>query len=539
MPCGITDPLGCVGQLVGSTASSAWDAICLSFAAAADGLLKAFAHAFTAIPPVDLTSPGVKNVYAISLGAAAAIAAMLLLGQVVHTAFTHDGTALAAGLTGIGKAAAAFLLTLAVASAAVTAADSLTSYIIRRSFGSAARLTARITTLLSFTTGTGHPGEEIAGGASLLLLLSVIAIVLILVLWFELLLRNAAIGVLVATSPIAAAGMASAPSRSWWPRMAAATGQLIILKPVIALVFALGLEFTGTSHDVETLLAGMLILLLAVVAWPVIARFFTFATVGLSGSTGLGMVLGFAAGRLSGGGPAGSGGLPSVPAQPADIGETAGPGEQAAGAAAGAATAGVLRLAAAGVQAAYRVTAALAGRMDQVAGHAGLAPPGYQNGNSWMPARARSSRPGSGRQRGWFPPGDTGPGAEDIDEYDRWSADWPVPDHADGSSAWPEPAADPWAAADWPADRRTSTPDAAPGQPESPDPRAQQDPPAGELPPAPPAGEPSDSPPSAPQPPTPRRSPQPPGRSGRQGPLPGGESADPGFGEPGDHGSEA
>ena len=290
MPCGITDPLRCVGQLVGSTASSAWDAICLSFATAADGLLKAFARAFTAIPPVDLTSPGVKNVYAISLGVAAAIAAMLLLGQVIRTAFTHDGTALADGLTGIGKAAAAFLLTLAIASAAVTAADSLTSYIISRSFGSAARLTARITTLLSFTTGTGHPGEELAGGASLLLLLAIIGILLILVLWFELLLRNAAIAVLVATSPIAAAGLASAPSRSWWPKTASATGQLIILKPVIALVFALGLELTGTSHGIETLLAGMLILLLAAFAWPVIARFFTFATVGLSGSTGLGTV---------------------------------------------------------------------------------------------------------------------------------------------------------------------------------------------------------------------------------------------------------
>ena len=416
MPCGITDPLRCVGQLVGSTASSAWDAICLSFATAADGLLKAFARAFTAIPPVDLTSPGVKNVYAISLGVAAAIAAMLLLGQVIRTAFTHDGTALADGLTGIGKAAAAFLLTLAVASAAVTAADSLTSYIISRSFGSAAHLTARITTLLSFTTGTGHPGEELAGGASLLLLLAIIAILLILVLWFELLLRNAAIAVLVATSPIAAAGMASAPSRSWWPKTASATGQLIILKPVIALVFALGLELTGTSHDIETLLAGMLILLLAVIAWPVIARFFTFATVGLSGSTGLGMVLGFAAGRLNGGAsPAGSG-LPYASGQPVGVGETAGAGEEATGAAASAATAGVLRLAAAGVQAAYRASAALVGRMDQVAGHAGLAPPGYQNGHSWTPAaQSRSSQSASGRQRRSSMPGEPGPSAEDTD----------------------------------------------------------------------------------------------------------------------------
>jgi hypothetical protein len=518
MPCGITSPLGCIGQLVGSTASSAWDAVCLSFAAAADALLKAFARAFTAIPPVDLTSPGVKNVYAISLGIAAAITVLLLLGQVIHTAFTHDGTALAYGLAGLGKAAAAFVLTLAIASAAVTAADSLTSYIISRSFGSAARLTARITTLLSFTTGTGPPGQRLAGGASLLLLLAIVAMLLIVVLWFELLLRNAAIAVLVATSPIAAAGMTSAPSRSWWPRMAAATGQLIILKPVIALVFAVGLELTGTSHDVETLLAGMLILLLAVVAWPVIARFFTFASVGLSGSTGLGVVLGFAAGRLSGGAIPAAGGTPGVSGHLAEVGETA----HAAGEAAGAATTGVLRLAAAGVQAAYRATAALAGRMDQVAGHAGLAPPGYQSGGGWAgAASARSARQLPGRPRGWAAPGGRGPSAEATDDTDgRWSADWPVPGQADGSPAgqdWPEPEADPWATADWPRDRPAPVPETPPAGPEAADPRPREEEPVREQPPAPADDGPTVAPSAWPERPAPRR--KPPDRPGGSPPA--------------------
>jgi hypothetical protein len=491
MACGITDPLGCVGQLAGSAASSAWDAICLSFAAAADTLLKSFARAFTAIPPVDLTSPGVKNVYAICLGIAAAIAVLLLLGQVIRTAFTHDGTALAEGLAGIGKAAAAFLLTLTIASAAVTAADSLTSYIISHSFGSAAQLTARITTLLSFTGTAANPGGQLAGGASLLLLLAIIGIVLILVLWFELLLRNAAIAVLVATSPIAAAGMASAPSRAWWPRMAAATGQLIILKPVIALVFALGLELTGTSHDVETLLTGMLILLLAAIAWPVIARFFTFTSVGLTGSTGLGMVLGFAAGRLTSVGPA-AGGLPG---QPASTAGAAGSGEAAAaGAAGGAATAGVLALAAAGVQAAHKAATALSGRMDQVAGHAGLAPPGYQNGQGWAPAgQARSSQPTATRQPA--PPAPAHPGQDtwaSAAAPPQWPAEWAAGQPGSATPQdWPEPDPDPWSRGDW--TRETSPaaeepPPAAPGQeqpapppsPRPPAPRPEQEPPAGD-----------------------------------------------------------
>jgi len=479
MPCGITDPLSCVGQLAGAAAGGAWDEICLSFAAAADTLLKAFARAFTAIPPVDLSSPGVRNVYGICLGIAAVIAVLLLLGQVIRTAFTHDGSGLAEGLAGVGKTAAAFLLTLVIAAAAVTAADGLTTYIIDRSFGSATALTARITGLLSFSGSAVPLGDQAAGSASLLLLLAIIGILLIIVLWFELLLRNAAIAVLVATSPIAAAGQVSAATRSWWPKMASATAQLIILKPVIALIFALGLELTGKSRDIETLLAGMLILLLAVVAWPVVARFLTFTTAG-AGSAGLGAVLGFAAGRLStpGGGPsAGPAGGPS-----GEAGGTAAGTEAAAGG--GAAAAGVLGLAAAGIQAANKTATALAGRMDQVADHAGLASAGYGYSRS-AAGTARYARPPAARgQPDRYSPGPAGASDPGRDAPDEWPArdgagDWPEHYPAGSGDGWAaepaassaEPASSP-GAGDWPehypADSGAAWPDERPAPPAEP-----------------------------------------------------------------------
>jgi hypothetical protein len=444
MSCGITDPLSCAGRLAAGEVIGAWDLVCASFASAADALLKVFARAFTAIPPVDLASPAVKNVYGICLGIAAAVAAVLLLVQVIRTAISRDGSPLAEGLTGIGKAAIAFLLTLVITSAAVTAADSLTTYIIDRSFGSAAGLTAHLTTLLSFAGRTGHLKAEVAGGASLLLLLALLGIALVLVLWFELLLRNAAIAVLVATSPIAAAGLASSASRSWWPRTAWATGQLIAVKPIIALIFATGLSLAGgRSRGIETLLAGMLILLLAAVAWPVIARFLTFSTVGAPASAGLGIALGFVAGRLAGGGGGGNlpgGGLPGQlgagegeGAAGAAAGEAAGGAGAAAGVAAGGAAAGVLALAAAGVQVAHRVSTALAGQMGDVAGNAGLAPPGsgyhgYREGGRWQ----RASRPASELN---------GPCSSPPDD------DW-------ASSPWPEPDEDPWQGPGWPQENR-------------------------------------------------------------------------------------
>jgi hypothetical protein len=410
MGCGITDPAGCIGVVIGSmvggavgdVASSAWDQVCKSFADAASQLLGAFGKAFVAIPNVDLASAGIRNVYGISLGLAATVAALLLLGQVISTAFSHDGSALAQALTGVGKAALATLLTLSVAGAGLAAADQLTNFIVTQTFGSVQVLSAKIAAIVSWT-GSGATLQ-----AALLLIFAVVGILLTIVLWFEMLLRNAAIAVLVATSPIAAAGQASQATKSWWPKLASATTQLIILKPIIALVFCVGFSLTARSSDVETLLTGMLVLLLAVIAWPVVARFFTFASVQVGGSAGLGAVLGFAAGRLTadGGGPGGiepdefsrraesrtMAGLDGAATRP---GSGAGAAPAAGGAsAAGAGGAGLI---AAGISMAQRAANSLSGRMEQMAGHAGI-----QGANPYAQPAGYAQRPR--RPGGHLPP---------------------------------------------------------------------------------------------------------------------------------------
>lgn len=261
MACGLTDPIGCAGEALGgavdSIASSAWDAICKSFADAASQLLGTFGKAFVAIPPVNLGSAGVRSVYALSMGIAGVVAALLLLGQVIRTAITHDGSALAQGLLGVGKAALAFMLTLTIAGTALRAADELTDTIVRHTFGSTEALSMKIAKLVAWDPTTS---------STLLLVFAVVGILLTIVLWFELLLRNAAVAVLVATSPIGAAGQVSEATKSWWSKAVGATAQLIVLKPVIALVFYLGFSLSGGANDVETLLVGLLVLLLAVLA---------------------------------------------------------------------------------------------------------------------------------------------------------------------------------------------------------------------------------------------------------------------------------
>ena len=426
----LTDPIGCGINLLGSGASdivsSAWDSICQSFANAATSLLTGFANDFVNIPDVDVASPGIKSVYSISLGIAVFVSALLLFYQVIRTAVTRDGAPLAHGLVGIGKSALASAATLTVAGTALVASDGISRYIVDNSFGSTAAFSKKISTLVSWN-------PSLSG--SLLLIFAIIAILLIAVLWVEMLFRNAAVAILVATSPIGAAGMISEATQSWWTRFATSTIQLIILKPIVALVFALGFSMAGDSQDIETTLSGMLVLLLGAIAWPAVARFFSFASVQAGGGMGLGALLGFAGGRLSAAsGGSASGVSPDQFGQEAagrtmanfasrsgagqGAGAAAGGGGSAAsagGAAAGgaAAAAGPIGLAVAGVAMAQKAANAMSSGMEQMAGHAGMGVNPYmqpagqpvQRPNSPTGAAGPATSSGAGGQQSAGPVG--------------------------------------------------------------------------------------------------------------------------------------
>lgn len=373
---------GTVGGLVSGAATSAWEAVCKSFADATVSMLSGFADAFVRFPNVDLSADGLRNVYGISLGVASLIAAILLLIQIGRTAFMHDGAPFAHAIIGLGKALLTFLATLSVTGAALVAADEASMFIVNRTFGSATGLRDKLTSLFKWSPNMAP---------SLVLLLAIVGLVLITVLWTELLFRNAAIAVLIGTSPIAAAGQVSEAAKAWWTKLATAVVQLIVLKPVIALVFSIGFTMlNGTQQDLNSLITGMLILLLAALAWPAIARFFTFTTVHVGGGAGLAGVLGFAAGRASagGGGPAG--------VDPAQFGQaaegrtmsavaarsgtsTAGGGTGAAAgsgagaaAAAGGAAGGVTVALSKGLEMAQRAVNSITSRMEHMAGHGGM-----------------------------------------------------------------------------------------------------------------------------------------------------------------------
>jgi hypothetical protein len=283
----VTSPTGCLSPAAGGPASAqsapGWTAICHSFATAAQQLLSSFARSFVSIPPVSLSYSSVRSAYGLSLEIAALVAAALLMAQVIRTVLTHDGSPLAQGL-----------LTLAAAATALRAADELTRWIIARSFGSPLALSGQLARIVSFNPSVSP---------TLTLILALLGIMLIIGLWAQVLVRSIAVTILVAVSPVAAAGQLGYATQQWWRKLTRATIQLIALKPAVALILAVGLTVPSLSGAVARLLGGMLVLLLAACAWPAMARASAVLDVHVSG----GMLAGIrgAGGRSQAGTPGG------------------------------------------------------------------------------------------------------------------------------------------------------------------------------------------------------------------------------------------
>ncbi|MEY9911843.1 hypothetical protein ABIA35_008100 [Catenulispora sp. MAP12-49] len=388
-----------VSGAVGDVASSAWDSICHSFADAFTSVLKWFGGVFTSMPDPDLGS--IHGVYAISLTLGMVVAMFLLVLQAGSVVWTRSGAPLAQALTGLPKAALASLLTLAVSGQIMAASDDVAKWIVSSSGSSLDGFSQRLTVLLALSAPSGPAIPSV-----LLLLFGLTGIGVVLVLWSELVLRNAVFCVLVATAPIAAAGQIGSSTTEWWRKLVKAGVQLAMVKPVIALVFVIGFDTAGNATGITGVISGMAVLFMAVFAWPAIGRFFTFTSVSMGGAIGAGALVGAVANRTASGGPgpdpAAFGQFSERQAMSANAGRGAGAG--AGGTAGiGAASAGPAGVAVAALQALHKTINAVGSRMEQQAGHAGLEganpsayPAGYpMYGSVRMPRRGISPAPKS------------------------------------------------------------------------------------------------------------------------------------------------
>ena len=226
------------------------------------------------VPAVDVaTSPAVTiRGWVLWLSLAVATVGVMWQGIVLMVSRRPDP------LLGVGRGLFTLALWAAVGivapAAALRAGDAFAAWVLDQAgSGDAAR---RLMTLGSLT-GVDSTGAVIVLG--LLLIFAGIAQAVVMIF------REGAVVVLAGVVVLAASGSMTAATRPWLPRVLAWMAALIAYKPVAALVYATAVAMIGEGTDPRTVLVGLTMMLLAIVALPALMKFFTWTT-GDSGSGG-------------------------------------------------------------------------------------------------------------------------------------------------------------------------------------------------------------------------------------------------------------
>jgi hypothetical protein len=367
-----------VTGVVSGVAGSAFERMCQAFADAGAKVLTEVANTFLAASTVDLDRSGINQVFTVTASIGAMVALLLLLGQVLRTGLTFRGEHLAHGVVGVLKAGLAIGCVMAGAALLLSVADDLSELIMDETVGGRDAFTERLGSSVSFSGAGGNAAVP----AALMLIFGLVAIVVGVILFAEMIFRHALIVVLVAVSPIAAAGMVAGHAAPWWRKLVTAGVQLIFLKPLIVLIFGVAFSVAGSATGVIGVMAGLTTLALAAFAWPLLAKGCTWSAGQVGAAGGAGALVGGIAGAGSAAmltrGGAGAGAASLIDSDRATMARhhvamnsvsAGGLGRMGAGAAPAAMT-GVGALAMAGSAA----TTQLRTGMDRMAAHAGLEP---------------------------------------------------------------------------------------------------------------------------------------------------------------------
>lgn len=298
MACTLTDPAGCV---VGAVADAATASLGNSFADAmregATWVIKTTIGWWVEVPAIDVTnSPALAirdDVWWLSL----VIAAAGVTWQGLRMAITHRLDP----LLDIGRGLVTLALWAAVgitgSALALRAGDDFSSWMLDRA--ASGQVVERLVSL------AGLQGINSAGAAIVIGLLVMLAGLIQAVL---MMFREGAVVVLAGLLVLAAAGNVTGYGRPWLGKVLAWMLALIAYKPVAALVYAVALRMTAgpegstqTGGDPRTVIVGLSMIVMSVVALPVLMRFFSWATGDGGGpSRGLSTTLSLAAAGAQG-----------------------------------------------------------------------------------------------------------------------------------------------------------------------------------------------------------------------------------------------
>ena len=293
----LPNPFETMGSIAGKIVVEGWTAAMLAVWNAGLWVLRLVLNWVDALLTPDLSGNGPAGaLYAVTFWIAAALLGVMVLVQLAVAAWQRDGRGLARALIGIGQFAVVWAAWIGYAVAVLAACGGLTRGLMESLLNVSGRHSWEPWTPIDLKTVTDAATATVLGVMGLLLWVAAIAHVLVM------LTRAAAVMVIVATTPIAAAGLASESTKGWfwksfrWFHAAAFTPPLVVMVTGVGIQFAGGAA-AGQSSGVLASIATALpaVVLICIASFSPLALFKLLAFVDPGTASGAAMRAGMAA----------------------------------------------------------------------------------------------------------------------------------------------------------------------------------------------------------------------------------------------------
>jgi len=265
------------GGAIGAAAGSIFDAAAQKLAEGLADATKAVMTFWTDLPMPQLSTASgpIAELQSMTYWLTGFVAVLSLLIAAGQMAWSRSGQP-------AGRAAKG-MVTLIVASGAGVAAvnalgyfgDQYSQWILDRSAGG--DLGARLGKLAAITAVPGL-------GSGLVLIVALVAILASLAQMGLMLVRIGVVTMLAGTLPLSAAGTSTAAGQAWFARVCAWLLAFVLYKPAAATVYASAFLLVGKGQDAASVLSGLFLMILAIVALPALLRLITPAVAAATSS---------------------------------------------------------------------------------------------------------------------------------------------------------------------------------------------------------------------------------------------------------------
>lgn len=271
--------IGAAGSAIGSAAQGVvGNAFADAMRDGAAWVIKTTVGWWIDVPAIDLAGSPASTIRSYVLWLAAAVATGGLIWRAILLVLSRRPEH--ALDVGRGLFVLAFWAAVGIVgpAAALSAGDSFSSWVLDAASGGQA--SDRLVHLASLDA-IDSAGAVILFG----LLMMIVGLVQAVLMIF----RESALVILAGVVVLAAAGSFTTATRPWLSRVIGWMLALICYKPAAALVYASAITMVGEGDDPRTVVVGLVMMLLAVVALPALMKFFTWASGSVSSGGGQGV----------------------------------------------------------------------------------------------------------------------------------------------------------------------------------------------------------------------------------------------------------